>query len=94
MARRTKLVGVVGRYGPRYGSTLRKRVKKILERRYAPHKCPVCGSVGTVYRVSTGIWKCRKCGATWAGGAYVPNTGLSTTYPQVMVLDRDEFLSK
>lgn len=94
MARRTKSVGIVGRYGPRYGSTLRKRVKKVLERRYAPHKCPVCGTVGRVYRISTGIWACKKCGAKWAGGAYVPKTGLNLYYPNVMIIDRDEYLRR
>lgn len=87
MGRGTKVVGIAGRYGPRYGSTLRKRVKEVLERRYAPHKCPLCGHKGYVYRVSTGLWKCRKCGSTWAGGAYVPRTGLNKHFPEVIEQD-------
>ncbi len=85
MGRGTKRVGIAGRYGPRYGATLRKRVKSILEQRYAPHMCPFCGVKGKVYRVSVGIWKCRKCGATWAGAAYVPRSGLSKYFPQIVV---------
>ncbi|MCG2881536.1 MAG: 50S ribosomal protein L37ae [Acidilobus sp.] len=78
----TKVVGIAGRYGARYGSTLRKRVKAVLEKRYADHQCPFCSSVGTVKRVSTGIWKCVKCGHVWAGGAYVPRTELATYLPR------------
>lgn len=77
----TKSVGITGRYGARYGSTLRKRVKAVLEKRYADHTCPFCGSVGTVKRVSTGVWKCVKCGKIWAGGAYVPRTEVATYLP-------------
>ncbi len=77
----TKAVGLAGRYGARYGSTLRKRVKAVLEKRYSQLQCPFCGGVGTVKRVSTGLWKCVKCGRVWAGGAYVPRTELATYLP-------------
>ncbi len=85
MARRTRVVGIAGRYGARYGSSLRKKVRDILMKRYQPHVCPFCASKGTVYRVSTGIWACRKCGAKWAGGAYVPRTGLSKYFPKYII---------
>ena len=85
MARRTKVVGIAGRYGARYGSTLRKKVRDILEKRYAPHTCPFCGYKGRVVRISIGIWMCRKCGVKWAGGAYVPRTELSKYFPKVVV---------
>lgn len=26
--------------------------------------------------MSVGVWKCRKCGHTFAGGAYIPSTKL------------------
>ena len=85
MARRTKSVGIAGRYGARYGSTLRKRVKRILEQRYAPHVCPFCGTKGKVVRISVGIWKCRKCGMVWAGAAYVPRSGLNRSLPKIII---------
>ncbi|ABN69961.1 LSU ribosomal protein L37AE [Staphylothermus marinus F1] len=85
MARRTKAVGIAGRYGARYGSTLRKKVRDILEKRYAPHTCPFCGAKGTVKRLSTGIWYCRKCGNKWAGGAYVPRTELSRYFGKYII---------
>jgi large subunit ribosomal protein L37Ae len=82
---RTKVVGIAGRYGARYGATLRKKVKDVLTKRYAPHTCPFCGHSGRVVRLSTGIWTCKKCGAKWAGGAYLPRTELSKYYPSVIV---------
>jgi len=85
MARRTRVVGIAGRYGARYGSTLRKKIRDILQKRYAPHVCPFCGAKGTVYRISTGIWSCRKCGAKWAGGAYVPRTELSRYFGKYII---------
>ncbi|MEZ0393909.1 MAG: 50S ribosomal protein L37ae [Desulfurococcaceae archaeon] len=81
---RTRVVGIAGRYGARYGSTIRKRAKEVLEKRYAEHECPFCASRGTVVRISVGMWKCLKCGNTWAGGAYVPRTGLSKTFPRIL----------
>ncbi len=71
---RTRKVGIAGRYGSRYGYTLRKRVREVLEKRYADHKCPFCGVKGKIKRVSVGIWICKKCGTKFAGGAYIPVT--------------------
>lgn len=82
---RTKVVGIAGRYGARYGSTLRKKVRDILEKRYSDHTCPFCAHKGYVVRLSTGIWMCRKCGMKWAGGAYVPRTELSKLFPNIIV---------
>ncbi|MEM1906241.1 MAG: 50S ribosomal protein L37ae [Thermosphaera sp.] len=82
---KTKVVKIAGRYGTRYGSTLRKKVRDILMKRYAPHQCPFCGYQGKVVRVSTGIWMCRKCGNKWAGGAYLPKTEVARYFPNVVV---------
>ncbi len=53
----------------RYGVSLRKRFDAISREKKARYKCDVCGKEA-VKRISTGIWKCRHCGATYAGGAY------------------------
>lgn len=90
---RTKVVGIAGRFGPRYGVSVRKRVKEVLERRYAAHTCPFCGSTGTVYRKTVGVWACRKCGAVWAGGAYTPRSGVAT-YLKPYMVRRDSFPAK
>ncbi len=62
-----------GRFGPRYGRKIRKRVADIEGLMHQDHKCPNCGRKG-VSRTSTGIWKCSRCEITFAGGAYVPYT--------------------
>lgn len=74
MAGSTKKVGSAGRYGARYGGLARKKVAAVEAVQRAAHVCPSCGHE-KVKRVSTGIWACRKCQYTFAGGAYVPNTG-------------------
>jgi large subunit ribosomal protein L37Ae len=43
MARRTKKVGITGKYGTRYGATLRKLVKRIELNQRAKFTCPHCG---------------------------------------------------
>jgi len=75
MGNRTKKVGPTRGLGPRYGSTVRKRYIKVMEEMKKPHKCPQCG-FSRVKRESVGIWKCRKCGFTYTGGAYTPITKL------------------
>jgi large subunit ribosomal protein L37Ae len=61
--------------GTRYGATVRKRYVKVVTEAKKTHKCPQCGSVA-VKRESVGVWNCRKCGFTFAGGAYTPVTKL------------------
>jgi large subunit ribosomal protein L37Ae len=72
---RTKKVGPTRGFGPRYGSTVRKRYIKVIAGLKTAHKCPQCGFV-KVKRVSVGVWKCGKCDYTFTGGAYVPTTKL------------------
>lgn len=53
-----------------YGASLRKQVKKMEITQHAKYTCTFCGKV-TVRRHSTGIWNCKSCKRTIAGGAYV-----------------------
>ncbi|PNY29902.1 60S ribosomal protein L43, partial [Tolypocladium capitatum] len=73
MTKRTKKVGVTGKYGTRYGASLRKQVKKMEITQHAKYVCTFCGKT-TVRRHSTGIWNCKSCKRTIAGGAYVVAT--------------------
>ncbi|MCS4541340.1 MAG: 50S ribosomal protein L37ae [Euryarchaeota archaeon] len=72
---RTKKIGISGRFGPRYGMKIRRMVAEIEEKQRKYHRCPSCGNI-RVKRLGTGIWKCKKCGVTFAGGAYIPETGI------------------
>ncbi|HEC72440.1 MAG TPA: 50S ribosomal protein L37ae [Thermoplasmatales archaeon] len=83
MARRTKKVGLTGRFQSRYGLSIRKRVKNIEEVERAYHICPSCGHK-KVKRISTAIWQCRKCGTKFAGGSYVPRTDMGRIVDRVL----------
>ncbi|CAI5721883.1 unnamed protein product [Hyaloperonospora brassicae] len=76
--KRTKKVGICGKYGTRYGSSLRKVVKKIEISQHAKYLCVFCGK-DSIKRTVTGIWKCRSCYKTIAGGAYLLNTASAAT---------------
>lgn len=71
---RKKVVGIAGRFGARYGSSIRKRWKEVMEKRYQEYECPMCRKKSIFERIAVGIWRCPKCGHTWAGGAYTPFT--------------------
>ncbi|OPY45311.1 MAG: 50S ribosomal protein L37Ae [Methanoregulaceae archaeon PtaU1.Bin222] len=68
-----RVTGSAGRFGPRYGRFIRKRVMETEAISRAAHTCPRCDTVA-VKRQGTGIWACRKCGFKFAGGAYTPQT--------------------
>ena len=77
-SKRTKKVGIVGKYGTRYGSSLRKQIKKIEVSQHSKYFCSFCGKYG-MKRSAVGIWKCKGCNKTQAGGAYTLNTPSSVT---------------
>ncbi|HID27851.1 MAG TPA: 50S ribosomal protein L37ae [Methanosarcinales archaeon] len=64
-----------GRFGARYGRKARKLVADLEEKMRMKHKCPQCDYL-SIKRISTGVWKCKKCGYTFAGGTYVPYTSV------------------
>ncbi|KAI5788335.1 ribosomal protein L37ae [Geopyxis carbonaria] len=73
MTKRTKKVGVTGKYGVRYGASLRKQVKKMEITQHARYTCTFCGK-NSVKRKAVGIWNCRSCDKTVAGGAWTVST--------------------
>ncbi|KAK0732861.1 ribosomal protein L37ae [Apiosordaria backusii] len=73
MSKRTKKVGISGKYGTRYGASLRKLVKKQEVSQHARYTCTFCGK-DSVRRSAVGIWGCKSCKKVMAGGAYVVAT--------------------
>ena len=78
MAKRTKKVGICGKYGTRYGATLRKIVKKFETSQHARYVSPFCGK-NSVKRQAAGIWLCRRTNKRIAGGAYQLATSAAVT---------------
>jgi large subunit ribosomal protein L37Ae len=69
MTKKTRKVGITGKYGTRYGSALRKIIKKFEVSQHARYLCPFCGKEA-VRRNAIGIWNCSGCGISVAGGAW------------------------
>jgi large subunit ribosomal protein L37Ae len=65
--------GSAGRFGARYGRVSRRRVDEIEDVSRTTHVCPDCDDE-RVERQGTGIWSCSRCGHTFAGGTYRPQT--------------------
>ncbi|KAI9375630.1 ribosomal L37ae protein family-domain-containing protein [Aspergillus egyptiacus] len=88
MTKRTKKVGITGKYGTRYGASLRKQVKKMEVSQHARYICTFCGK-NTVKRQAVGIWECKGCKKTVAGGAYTVSALLNTAllYPHPLMSD-------
>merc|ERR1712054_76754 len=68
--KRTKKAGITGKYGVRYGASLRKQVKKMEVSQHSKYTCVFCGK-DSVKRSVVGIWKCYSCKKVVAGGAYI-----------------------
>ncbi|KAI0766596.1 60S ribosomal protein L37 [Trametes elegans] len=78
MTKRTRKVGVTGKYGTRYGASLRKQVKKMEITQHARYTCTFCGK-DSVKRQAVGIWKCSSCKKVIAGGAWAVSTTAAAT---------------
>lgn len=69
MTKKTKKVGITGKYGTRYGSSLRKIIKKFEISQHSKYFNPFTGA-HTLKRDAIGIWKCSQTGLQIAGGAW------------------------
>lgn len=78
MTKHTKKVGPVGKYGTRYGSSIRKHLKKIEISQHKNYDCNFCGKK-KVKRTSVGIWSCKGCNRTVSGGAWTLYTQAAIT---------------
>ena len=58
---------------PRHGATIRKRVRKIYEKKKKKYRCPNCRKKALRW-VAVGLWECRNCGFKMAGAAFEPKS--------------------
>ena len=65
---KTKKVRAAGRFGTRYGRSVRTKVADIESIQRKKQQCPFCGK--TAQRQARGIWKCKKCDKKFAGHVY------------------------
>merc|ERR1711970_1529854 len=93
MGKRTKKAGICGKYGTRYGATLRKVVKKYEISQHAKYNCQFCGK-DSVKRTNVGIWNCGSCGKVIAGGAWQPSTTAAVPTKKPNAAKKDEKPSK
>ena len=64
-----KKQGSTGRYGARYGGSIKQKLSKIEVKQKKVYTCPRCLKE-KVKRISAGIWHCKKCDTKFAGRAY------------------------
>ncbi len=71
MPTKTKKTKSAGRFGPRYGGAIRKKIVGIESKQRKKQKCPFCGKLG-VKRISKGLWQCtrKKCNKKFASDVY------------------------
>jgi large subunit ribosomal protein L37Ae len=69
MPTKLKKTKSAGRFGSRYGKTVRARLVSVEEKQRKKQKCPFCEKLGAK-RLSKGIWKCNKCNKKFASNAY------------------------
>lgn len=81
MSKRIKKVGITGKYGVRYGSSLRKRAKICMEQKKKKYECPSCGKNNVRWQ-AIGLWKCKSCEKVMSGGGWCFETVLQTSIKQ------------
>ena len=69
MPTKLKKTKSAGRFGARYGKTVKNRLVKVEVKQRVKQKCPFCSKLG-VKRLSKGIWDCSKCNKKFASNTY------------------------
>jgi large subunit ribosomal protein L37Ae len=65
---KTKIVKAAGRFGVRYGQSIKRRIAKIEGQQRKKQACSFCN--GRAIRLAKGIWRCNRCKKTFAGHTY------------------------
>ena len=61
MAKRTKKVGITGKFGTRYGATLRKLIRRIESQQRSKYLCPHCGKPAIKRKAAGKYHLCLYC---------------------------------
>lgn len=69
MTTKSKKTKSAGRFGPRYGKTVKDRLVKVETKQRKKQVCPFCEKVG-VKRISKGVWECPRCKKKFASNTY------------------------
>jgi len=69
---RTKKVKITGKFGTRYGATVREKYGKVATKQAQKQQCPFCKKL-RAKRTSKGIWHCKACNKKFASHAYYLN---------------------
>ncbi|CAK62356.1 unnamed protein product (macronuclear) [Paramecium tetraurelia] len=84
MTKKTKKVGITGKYGTRYGASLRKIIKKFEISQHQRYFNTFTGA-HSLKRQAIGIWRCTQTGLQIAGGAWEVNTPAGLSAKQGML---------
>ena len=69
MPKKLKKAKSAGRFGARYGRSIKAKLVKVEEKQRKKQKCPYCQKLG-VKRLAGGIWECSKCNKKFASNTY------------------------
>jgi large subunit ribosomal protein L37Ae len=69
MPTKLKKTKSAGRFGARYGRSVRAKLVSVESKQKQKQTCPFCKRPG-VKRSSSGIWECSKCNKKFASNAY------------------------
>jgi large subunit ribosomal protein L37Ae len=72
MTNKLKKVKAAGRFGVRYGRSVRSKMAEVETKQRKKQKCPYCKKSG-IKRLSKGIWHCLKCNKKFASDTYYLN---------------------
>ncbi len=69
MTTKSKKSKSAGRFGARYGKSVRDKLVNVESKQRVKQTCPFCEKKGAK-RLSKGIWNCSKCGKKFASDTF------------------------
>ena len=70
MATKLKKTKSAGRFGARYGRSVRAKLVQVESKQRKKQTCPFCKRPGAK-RIANGIWECKKCDKKFASNTYI-----------------------